>query len=681
MVGELTTLGTLSFTLREREIKNLHQQLVILRLVLEGRQNRHQLADLLWAGVIDQRDQKGREFLTTRSLNTALSSLAACVPNGQPLFGGDPQRTKLWLRDPSGIACDTLRFQKAFAQGRYQQALRLIRGPFLAGFEEAFAQGRIRRHYLAAFELLAWINTWRTTLRRQHRFAQALANPPLELERDTALIERMRDADPSALPSCLEWLARQGRIDLGEIAREARAELASYAADTNSAADQSHRILWGTRLLERFDPHHQPSGSRRRIAQAFDMEPVTLKQVYDELLLCGWVDERGKVLAPSIIDYWLVDAKQERVEFLDRLALATHPGRHARSALALQEAFLADGGHHETEAHLKNLRHSAPHIAEILLAEGAINKVLEVLERVRDLEVSLGQDHDPGVLFWTAYALERAGRFREGLAVTEMAGEGSKDERLKVLEATLLFRVGEVTEAQRRAEALKPMVRTDSWASAQLANLKGNIAHAQEAFEDALENFRLAELKWRFLDPNRRVGELTNLGVVYDWMGDSEAAQAAFGEAIEVADATSANDLERLRTLYNWSVFLAEHGRTDDLDGIEERTKALLASMQQQGRYLPEAFEVHYLISVGISLQERGGGELARSRFQQASHLASELGNLTLQGQALIHLGEINDDHVEMRYGLELIEASGSSKDLEEYRTRYHNAIGEKEEL
>ncbi|UCH25401.1 MAG: tetratricopeptide repeat protein, partial [Trueperaceae bacterium] len=246
------------------------------------------------------------------------------------------------------------------------------------------------------------------------------------------------------------------------------------------------------------------------------------------------------------------------------------------------------------------------------------------------------------------------------------------DEDGQALKAALLFRIGEVDGAVELLDVLTS-VRIDSWASAQLTNVRGNIALAEQDYESALEHFRRAEVKWRYLDKNRQVGELVNIGVVYDWIGAQNFDQAvtAFERALIVAEEVGANRIEKLRALYNWVVCLAEHGLMEKALEREREAERLIEVMQAKKEYVPNIFRLHHLISLGITFLEKGELEPARELLRRASHVAAASGNLALQGMALFHLGELNEDVTEVEYGLELLEHSGSEKDLAEYRERF----------
>lgn len=304
---------------------------------------------------------------------------------------------------------------------------------------------------------------------------------------------------------------------------------------------------------------------------------------------------------------------------------------------------------------------------------GKYSEVINLLIPIHEAESYFGLEPNSESAFFLAHSLEREGNFikaREVLEGTE------KTLNIELLMLTIDYRTGDFDNSGNELESMEASFSArPSWAKAQCYNLKGNLALRQGEFEQAVQYFREAESLWDMLDEqNRRVGEITNIALTKDYLGDLEEAEKMLNQALKLCVQDNVSELEEIRVLYNWSVIYNDRAYENNNQEFRtianEKYHSALELAKEAGQM---ALLARLSYSEGLRFEDMGDTESAIAAYEEARRMARETGEWMVLATATFHLGYVNNDLVRAKQGLDLMEANGGfdGTQLELFRESY----------
>lgn len=283
--------------------------------------------------------------------------------------------------------------------------------------------------------------------------------------------------------------------------------------------------------------------------------------------------------------------------------------------------------------------------ARSLLSEKPL-AALELLEQAPSTEEAL---------LLRARALERLGRYREAAGVLE---ELPPSPEASAVRAGVAFRLGRVEEALKEAEAAE---KGGAWAQGEALNLRGLLALAQGAHQEAAQLFARAAV--RFLaagETERQVGALNNRAIALFEAGSPEA-EGVFREAQEAA---GSNPLLRARVALNLGVVREKAGHWREAEAFYQESldwgrKA--GNLECMGR----AWN-----NLGALYHRLGRAEEAEGAYRKALQKAQEAQEWLLTAAALANLAELKGDPATLEEAVRLLEEAGHTLLADRYRAR-----------
>ena len=274
--------------------------------------------------------------------------------------------------------------------------------------------------------------------------------------------------------------------------------------------------------------------------------------------------------------------------------------------------------------------------AKELIERGFPRRAVDTLEDAPD---------EDAVRFLRARALERAGRYREGL---ELARGLSGTPDALALKSTFYHRLGKPAEAKAAAEAA--LEGGSAGARAEALNTLGDQARAQGEFERAIRYFRRASTLWQSLGRKGRWADaLSNAGVTQCQAGKD--AEADFREALEIA---RDNPARKVKILMNLAVMY------NDIQGEPQKSLATLLDVIENESAIGEtAATITAWINIGNIYYQENRIEEAERAYQDALALSQQQGSQEMTVISLAALAQVREDREAWNEAMHMMTAAG----------------------
>jgi tetratricopeptide (TPR) repeat protein len=622
--------------------------LLLTYLALEGAKERRHLAVMFWTeGEVQKR--LGQLSVVLNQLKK--EGAAGIIPDRPGL---DPVFVQL--------DCDALEFVTALERHDLERALDLYRGSFLHDLGKPLVDLEVSE------ELLDWILERREWLAQKAQIAMLeLAQVRLEHGRQREardLAERaynLPDA-PQMEPAVLSRLQHVLAQTESRLARNLESDLRTGFEDLSA---QAQRVYLALVLQE------QPNLTITRNALQLTINEISLAR--EELILGGLITSNTTVLAAEMALRWLEQHPSERIPLLLALARATPPEQAFTLYRQVYQSTHGFGGAGDFP------RAKTAYIAQAqdLMDRLQFAKTLELLSELRAAEQVAEADPEPQARFLEAYALERLGRFKEALALTDDVPEALHTPNLVALRSVLLWRTGKSDEAQVLAERAIHSGLDWLWAKATANNTLGYLALAQERFLDAASSFnKAASLYLMAGEKNRWVGSLNNHAMALDELAQSSQlqgrspeklevmqteAEQAYQQTLQALEETGENPTLKARILLNIGLLWEKRKQWDKaeeyyLDASEHADKA-------------NTLEISARLQLNLGMVYLGQHKTleARTSFSKAIGYAVQAGEYIIQGCAVGNLAFLDNDPDGIEVAIDLLRHSDDLGDVAIY--------------
>ncbi len=626
--------------------------LLLTYLALEGARKRHQLAELFWEGLKEEKTNKG-ERRDLHNLSTTLSQIRKYVGKDSIENG----ENKGEIQTP--IPCDSNEFLKAFKTGEYEQAWSLYQGAFLHDIEHAFK-------FHAFDTLYLWIMNMR------ERFAQmaqktlielakcALEKEDFEKVRYSAELAHDLPAAPPLEPAMLSQITSLLLAGGSPLAAKTSKAVDEFLEEAD-LSEEALKLFLILSLQEKAD-----FGVAR---VALKVSAKEASKALEELVLVKLVGGGSEVLALDVAQNYLDDHPALLLPLLLDLASVTLKD----DAFSVYQRIYKHDKTFGGLGYLQKAKIVYLIRARQLAEEQDFQEVAKVLKDIREAEERLDVDPDLEVRFLEIYAFERMAYFQEALRLFEGINFENTP-KLLALKAILLMRLGRQQEAQELSQvALEQADDSEEgyWGKALALNCLGNVAYNVGNSEEAASLWRQTATYWQLLDEKLRyIGTLNNLANAVAQAGlPFEEIKAIYDEAIELLDEYKANAFQKAQVLLNLGLTYFEWDKLDEAEKCYLEALSLLGSEQLFDKALHQIAILH--INLGELYIDKSNIESAKVHLQQAINSSLKSGRRISQAYALAELARLRQSPKLMQTALEIFESNGATPEVETYQSKY----------
>ncbi len=633
--------------------------LLLAYLAVEGPQDRHALANLFWKG--DSKDKAAmRKKLV--SLSVLLNKFKK-----EGIKGVVPEKAGVNPL-PILIGCDALNFLKALEASELEKAIELYKAPFLHNLNKSWDNLDLPS------ELCDWV------ILKQEFFANKAREAMIKLAEQALVKNNLNDTRRFAERA--QDLAGASEAE-PELLSKLQSLLAVSHGDASVVFRQSKEILeeLSSVALKVFlilslqnSPHFGIARAALRISAS------ELEAAREELILAGLIDVNMQLKAKDLAQDWLTKRPAEHTRLLLKLGKATPAEQAFPIYYQVFKRTQSFGGIGD----MPTARQAFAMQAKALIDKTQFAEAAELLTDMRIVERALGIEPDPNLYFLEAYALERKGLYKQAIDLLQTMDESLYTPDVVALMSVLFWRCGKREEAEKAAEVASESGLEWLWAKATAMNTLGYIANAKEDFLEGASCFKKAASLYKAKEDKQRwVGALNNYAISLDKLAEksddavsverwSNDAEQAYQAALEALDELGDNPLLSTRILLNLGLLWERR---------QNWSKA--ESYYLQASKFAQEVNVHDMtariqLNLGFVYSKQKRVKEAIHCFNKAIDVAHKAGEFLVQGQAMMHLADMNNDVDTMEVALDLIQQSGNIDRLKQLQKYYEGLLKHK---
>jgi hypothetical protein len=687
----LKTLGDLSLSYKGKDIEVGKNELIILaHLLIDGPQTREQLAHKIWHTKKFDLAQDGTS-LAQANLKSALSRLRSGLRKGtkQDVLEASDRSTTLSL-GKHAIRCDYLDLLEQL-ENPSPETDTLVKSSlnleFLKGLEFS---NRLDIRGDLEHPLFSWLQTKREVLKR--KVDEVFAGQRLRSTVQTQSVQTLLGQEPSSTElNNLYVFCQSSDYPFDE--RQRRKDIASIFAHFNN-------------LYNLEDERSSQASTSVILLALVALAEDKLKAIYLEDALAKY-NEVQKNAEQNLIDLWgMLEELQDDDWLLENETLVLKHrdivkgwlAQNNRLAATLLWSLLQVTPADEADL-LAALYVSSPELikqlsktnTDILILAARENLKQELPERAAELlnyglQNSFQQTYTDYAHLLLGFAYERSGSYEKALLALQKRTKLANTEQFNfkrdntlpftfqdanILEKYILLKVGNIEQHVLLELEARPTPTDLTWAEAKRFNLLGtyylhNYTDTKEdgaRFQKAIKYFDTARTLWENLgSKNNVIGELTNTAITYALAEDFAKSEEQFDYTLSQIQKLKVSALANLRTLLSYASIRQNKGEYDKALALYNQCYTVQGAREHQNFLMKVSF------NQGDIFEYHLNDKVAAEKYYELTRdIATEIGDQAMRGRAVASLGIVKNQKFLVDSGIQLIQQSGDTSDLEDY--------------